>query len=117
MQTKKAITSASRLTSGLFMILALLWLTVSTPFVYAFEKQAHSALTQPGDIDDSEDSDPFSSTNEEKTENNSGALSEYLPNGLQIDHPFTMILGFCKCRPADLYFAFHPDLISPPPEA
>ena len=97
------------MSSSLFMIISLLWLTVSTPFVNAADELAHT--------EQCEDSNPFSSTTEEKNESSVNTMSEYLHDMSQMEHEFTVLAKFYKCHPSDLYFEYHPELISPPPEA
>ena len=108
--------SVKHLVSCLVMLLALSWLTISLPVVYKSSqdivKNSNSSSTN---CDDS--TNPLTNTNEEKTESGNSTLSEYLH---EITHPeenYITITTFYKCHPSDLYFAFHPELISPPPEA
>jgi len=96
--------------TSLFMILALLWLTVSTPFVYAAQ-QVEKKISQ-----NQSDNNPFSNTTEEKNESGANTLSEYLHEPPAIENLSLVLTKFYKCHPSDLYFAFHPELISPPPE-
>jgi len=108
--------------SAVFMILALLWLTVSTPFVFA--SQQH--LAQHGKIADAstslsgneeEASNPFSSTTEEKNPTSTSFSEEFLH-----DHPVTPafhseILQYHKGENDGTYIAFHGELLVPPPNA
>lgn len=114
MKGKTKIYTTVQKASGAFMILALFWLTVSTPFVYDAQKAA-KAQTQLSVAE--EDNNPFSNTTEEKNESGANNLSEYLHDLHQMDHHGVVIVQYYKCHPSDLYFAFHPELISPPPEA
>ena len=99
--------------SSLFMIVALLWLTVSTPYVNA----APEVKKEMGKKSGMDDNNPFSNTTEEKNESSVNTLSEYLHDSSQdVPIPVT-ITKYYKCHPSNLYFAFHPELISPPPEA
>lgn len=98
------------------MILTLLWLTVSTPFVYAGQ-QVKKEVSQKQSGDKTSDNNPFSNTTEEKSESGANTISEYLHDHFQHEQVFTIITSFYKCHPSDLYFAYHPELISPPPEA
>ena len=94
------------------MMIALAWLTVSTPFVYASQQHiAQKAAT------DSKGSNPFANTTEEKTESGPNTLSEYLHDAHEHFHYVPAPEGHNKCHSSDLYYAFHPELISPPPEA
>ncbi|HEU4469452.1 MAG TPA: hypothetical protein VFR58_00085 [Flavisolibacter sp.] len=107
------------LVSGIIMLLALAWLTVSLPFVNAAQESQELAaqkLHQSGPESDC-DNNPFSNTTEEKTESGASTLSEYLHEYHPAEHGFVILASYYKCHPSDLYFAFHPELLSPPPEA
>lgn len=108
--------SIAKAVAGVFMILTLLWLTVSTPFVYAGSSIKKEAPSKSGDKTQ-DDNNPFSGTTEEKSENGVNTISEYLHEQELHEQGFTLITSFYKCPPAGLYFAYHPELISPPPEA
>src|SRR4030095_13153657 len=98
--------------SSLFMIMALLWLTISTPFVFAAQQaQQKEIQKQTGSC---EDKNPFSTTTEEKNE--SSTLSEYLHDLNAANHHFIVLTRIYKCHTSDVYYAYHPELISPPPE-
>jgi len=96
------------------MIMALLWLTVSTPFVYA-SQQAHQKEIQ-NQAKTGEDKNPFSTTTEEKNESSVSTLSEYLHDLNAMNQDFTLLTRVYKCHTSDVYYAFHPELLSPPPE-
>lgn len=104
-----------QIASSLFMMLALFWLTISVPFVYAAEQAIKSKTNQATGT--CEESNPFANTTEEKNESSTNAISEYLIDQLHPEDFFILIVKFYKCHPADTYFAFHSELISPPPEA
>lgn len=108
-------TSYGKIASVLLMVLALLWLSVSTPFVYASQqsKVVKSAAATNSDADDSA---PLSNTNEEKSETGVNTLSEYLHDTHTEGYTSAPVIQYHKCHPSDLYFAFHPELLSPPPE-
>jgi hypothetical protein len=96
------------------MMLALCWLTISTPFVYTSQQvKTESSKSQ----DDQKNSNPFSNTTEEKNETGVNTLSEYLHEVEHMENTSASVVKFFKCHSSDLYFAFHPELISPPPEA
>ena len=97
------------------MIVTLLWLTVSTPFV--FKAQQEQKKEARGQSKQSDNTNPFSNTTEEKNESSVSTLSEYLHEAHVIEHGYTIIEKFEKCHAEDLYFAYHPELISPPPDA
>lgn len=100
--------------SSLFMMLALLWLTVSTPFVFASaQAQQKEIQKQTGG---NEDRNPFATTTEEKNESSVSTLSEYLHDLNSMSHHFIVLTRIYKCHTSDVYYAFHPELLSPPPE-
>lgn len=104
--------------SSVLMIIALLWLTISIPFVYAAQSSHHDLLTlQCEDQPEEECSNPLTNTTEEKTESGANSLSEYLHEAHSLEHGFIILAKFEKCHADDLYFAYHPELISPPPDA
>jgi len=115
MKGKKKIFSTIQHGSAVFMIVALLWLTVSIPFVNAAQEQQKAAVERSGGQD--RNTNPFSGTNEEKSETGVNMLQEYLHETHTTEHHFIIVSNPFKCHSADLYFAFHPELISPPPEA
>ena len=102
------------------MIFTLLWLSVSTPFVYQTQQLVKAELAK---VDpkskalQEDDPNPFSSTTEEKSESGVSNISEYLHEPHQVVHPVVTLTKYYKCHPANLYFAFDPELLSPPPEA
>ena len=106
--------SLQRVISGVFMIIALSWLTVSTPFVFATQQcQQKEIQKQAGS---NEDKNPFSTTTEEKNESSVSTLSEYLHDLNSMNDHFVVLKRIYKGHTSDLYYAYHPELISPPPE-
>jgi hypothetical protein len=105
--------TAWQITSALFMVMALLWLTVSTPFVYA-SQQAQKELSQDQSVSDN---NPFSGTTEERSETGVNTLSEYLHEAHQFDHHFITLVRSYNGHPSTIYDEHHPELISPPPKA
>jgi hypothetical protein len=113
MKRSKKIFSALQVLSSVFMSLALLWLTICTPFVneaYEIKKEISQKFSDQCE----EDSNLFSNTTEEKNPTNS--LSEYLHDTQSFEKISIVLTKFYKCHPSDLYFEYHPELISPPPE-
>ena len=100
--------------SSLFMIMALLWLTVSTPFVFASQQAQQKEIQK--QTGSSEDRNPFSTTTEEKNESSASTLSEYLHDLNSMTHHFIVLTRIYKCHTSDLHYAYHPELLSPPPE-
>ena len=116
-----------RWSSGIFQMLVLLWLTVSTPFVTSFQQQiksGESRLLQVSTPSCSEQEDektscnPFANTTEEKTESGSITFSEeYLHEHHEPESFLSDQLKHAKCGHSRLYIAYHGELLSPPPEA
>ena len=104
--------SSKSVISSLFMIIALLWLTVSTPFVFASQQAQQKEIQKHAGTD----KNPFSATTEEKNESSVGSLSEYLHDLNSMNQHFIVLTRIYKCHSSDEYYAYHPELISPPPE-
>lgn len=107
--------------SAVFMILALCWLTISAPFVYAGQqavaKLSKAAAPQaPLSDNDEETTNPFGNNTEEKVPNSGNSLSEeYLHDHHATDHFFCIISFDHQRENADTYVAFHGELLVPPP--
>lgn len=101
------------------MIMALLWLTVSTPFVFHAGQQLkknQKEITANSPVDNAEESNPFSKT----TEKSSGVINlseEYLHHSQAAEHPWFSIITSHWHFNTSLYIAFHEELFSPPPNA
>jgi hypothetical protein len=116
MHRSRKIFSLKEAVSGIFMIMTLLWLTVSTPFVFP-GKADQKQTSQQKDADQHEEDNPFSRTTEEKPERSSNSLSEYLHELYEVKLPITFITNSYKIHSTTLYLAYHPELVSPPPKA
>ena len=114
-QKRSDIKNLKNQLASIIMVMLLLWLTVSVPYIYA--DQTKKYVEQKSDLADSEDSTSLPNTTEEKAESGVTTVSEYLHELHVMQHHFVTITSFYKCHPSDLYFAFHPELVSPPPEA
>ena len=106
--------------SAIFMIMALIWLTISAPYVYAsLQNSSVQQMAANGEnlpVND-EESNPFGNSNEEKAPGNFSFSEEYLHNHHQVNHFLLSNLQFHKCIDADTYIAFHGELLVPPPNA
>lgn len=100
--------------SALLMLFALLWLTISLPFVYACQQQV-MAQEQAATGKVEKGANLMVGANEEKSESGVNTLSEYLHEMELPAQVVLTIVKYEKCHPADLYFAFHPELLCPPP--
>jgi len=98
------------------MLVALLWLTASLPFVNAARDAVNSTAQLTNTMPDEECGNSFGGATEEKTHNSGNTLSEYLHELHVIEDASDVFINYAKCHASDLYFAFHPELNSPPPE-
>lgn len=98
------------------MLLALLWLTVSTPFVYAGQQAQKEAAKKMCCATD-EESNNLTNTAEEKSESGVNTLSEYLHEAHCFDHAYIFIITYYKGHTPSLHLSHSPELLSPPPEA
>ena len=125
MKAEKKYTISQKL-SCVSIILMLLWLTVSAPFIIPDQQRkaetSKAGINVQADIpaDSNEDSDtnPFANTTEEKPESaGSNTLSEYLHYTDELFCQSTAITTSYNSHSSALYIAFHGELLSPPPEA
>lgn len=98
--------------SSIVMMVALLWLTVSTPFVYA-ASQSYTHI-QAADADD--DGNPLNNTTEERSETGGSSVNEILHDHSFTHDLFSIRVRFTRTDPTELYIAYNPELLSPPPE-
>lgn len=104
--------------SSLLMLLLLVWLTVCLPYVADSRQHVKIQMQMTGEeTPNTDNSNPLGNSTEEKSETDVSLLSEYLHHLFQMDHALTAIASTYKLHPSDLYLAFHPELIIPPPEA
>ena len=122
MKRYRKIYNPFHLLSAVFMILALLWLTISVPFVYA-SQQKHASQDKventgsPVSANEEETTNPFGNTTEEKNPNSSNSFSEEFLHDHHIhDHYFSISSQYHKCENVATYIAFHGDLEVPPPD-
>jgi len=114
MKESQHISNARHICSSIFMVVTLLWLTVSTPFVYQAQRTLRETHKQTKQNDNN---NPFSNTTEEKNESSVNTLSEYLHDHLSIETDFVTLVRMYKSYPSIIYPEHHPELLSPPPEA
>lgn len=106
--------------SSVFMILALLWLTISAPFVIAGQQKMAKMERICSDscpLADSEEetANPFGNTTEEKSPNSTNFSEEFLHDHHSSEYSFSIALQYHKCENAGTYVAFHGELLVPPP--
>lgn len=109
----KTILRLRPVVSSLIMMAALAWLTVSLPYVYAHQQ---AGVQKECSACAEDDGNPLTNSTEEKTESGAATPSEYLHDTHQHEHPAGLVVTSYKWHPADLYVAFHPEFICPPPD-
>lgn len=117
---KKYYTKFQQLTA-VFLAATLVWLTISTPFVFNAQKAMAEREQKTADYnpftDNEEESNPFSNTTEEKAPP-ANTLSEEFLHDCHISHYFGLITtSFHSCENTGIYVAFHGELHVPPPNA
>jgi hypothetical protein len=106
--------------SAIAMILALLWLTVSAPFVNAVAMEQFGYQDIAGDCsipcpsNDEEAPAPFGNSTEEKAGSTSFS-EEYLHGHDKADHFLTIASLKYMSGHADTYHAYHGEVQVPPP--
>lgn len=114
----KRIYHISRLVSALFMILALLWLTVSAPFVLASQQHLSKNIqTENSSFPETEEdsTNPFGNNTEEKVPSSTSLSEEYLHHQQYHESFFTELLSSFGIRNDGTYIAYHGELLVPPP--
>jgi hypothetical protein len=121
MKKNRKIYSVFHLCSAVFLMLALMWLTVSTPFVIAGQeevaKKNKTEKTSSPLANEEETNNPFGNNTEEKAPTTSSLSEEYLHSFHIISHFYTEISQYHKHENSDIYIAFHGELLVPPPNA
>lgn len=100
------------------MILALLWLTISAPFVFLAQQELNLAGTienspLPGAEEDS--TSPFGNNTEEKAPSSTSLSEEYIHDHHAHEHFFIETLQHVGKGNDGTYIAFHGELLVPPP--
>lgn len=99
--------------SSLFMLLSLLWLTVSLP-VITRAQEVRIQWEQEQGLATEESGNPLAGTTEEKAPSGPN-LNEYLHESGQLRHPGREQLLHQARRFASFYRAYHGELLVPPP--
>lgn len=122
---KKATWSIRHIISSVVMILSLIWLTISLPYVYAAQQKlalnkitnAKEAKGIPGDESNQDGNNPFANTTEEKVATNVNLTEEYLHHQEEPLPISTDKLSHSHHHSYDVYIAFYGELLSPPPDS
>ncbi len=106
--------------SALIMIVALVWLTVSAPFVNAFKQginqDTSSSLLTPFAGSEEEAPNPLGGSEEKTSKSSSSSFSEeYLHDHHFSEYFISLASQFHKCEKSTTYVAFHGELLVPPP--
>lgn len=96
---------------SVLMMLLLLWLTVSVPFVNASRQEKAKQERKMNA------SSPLAGAEEEKVPSSPTTINEYLHENEELQHPSANIISAYKSHQPDLYLAFHGELVLPPPKA
>jgi len=101
------------------MIITLLWLTISTPFIIGVQKQINkltaSAASNTHSMEDN--SNPFSGLNEEKTSSSISTISEYLHEPFHLPTVNVPELVHIGGSGEVIHINHYGELVSPPPKA
>ncbi|HPG11059.1 MAG TPA: hypothetical protein PLU37_05995 [Chitinophagaceae bacterium] len=101
------------------MIVALLWLTVSTPFVFASRQQAAKSEKIAGKNQsiplDEDDQNPYGNTTEEKAPSGTSIQEEFLHEYHASEYFQLLASKHPKHENSGIYIAFHGELHVPPP--
>lgn len=109
--------------SAIFMILALLWLTISTPFVLESQKimadKSDCRSSQsPFAGTEEESNTPAGNATEEKVPKTLNSITEeYLHDNNKSNHLTSLSLQYFKHQDAGIYVAYHGEPLVPPPNA
>lgn len=106
--------------SAFTMIVALSWLTISAPFVYACQQEMakqNSSLAVDFPITQAEEeANPINGSTEEKAPKTLNTVSEeYLHDNHRSEYFFSLTSQFHKGEDATTYIAYHGELLVPPP--
>jgi hypothetical protein len=121
MKRKKAPYSILQKMSAIFMVITLLWLTVSAPVVQAcqqkLDNQSQNANSQSPLSGNEEESNPFGGKTEGKTTVSNSFSEEFLHDYHLPSYLLTISSLYHKCENDGTYTAFHGELLVPPPNA
>lgn len=119
MQGKKKTYNSFKQVISVFLMLTLVWLTISIPYVYNSKLQLadenFSVATANSHSSDEESHNPFGNTTEEKGPNNGSLSEEYLHDHHGAESFFTYTSSIYNCVDSGTYHAFHGELLVPPP--
>jgi hypothetical protein len=118
MKMKGKLHTGGRMVTSVFMMVTLLWLTISIPFVTASQQQIakqNSIATKSLGNATEEESNPLSNTSEEKSSSSNSISEEYLHDFHTLDQFILIASETYASHHADVYVAYHGELLVPPP--
>jgi hypothetical protein len=123
MERNKRPYQISQMLTAVFLILALLWLTVSLPFVYKSQQELAKHTKVVADQSshsgsEEEAANPFGNNTEEKAPSSNTSVSEeYLHDSHTAEDFMSVASQNHKCENSGIYNAFHGEVHVPPPNA
>ena len=105
--------------SSFIMVITLLWLTISTPFVYEVQQNLLSlSIDHNSGTEETDNSNPLiPNPTEEKTDKGLNNFSEYLNHHDVEDHVSSFSFKYILALSTDLYLSYHGELLTPPPNS
>lgn len=116
MKKNRCLYTSGQLLFAVTMIVALLWLTVSLPYVYRAQQHAITWSSSGENNHPCQPENPFADTTEEKALSGTSFSEEYLHDRNDITGITDTKLNHFHGHHYDIYVAFHGELISPPPD-
>ena len=104
---------------SIFLLLALCWLTVSTPFVYAAQQMVSAVETYQDDpVDEEQATTPVGSTTEEKSSSSVSTVSEeFINHDDDLINNEELFRRQCGSHTVAKYASYHGELLCPPPNS
>ena len=106
--------------AAVFLIVTLMWLTVSTPFIMSMQQNAGTddiSVSWPCSDADEDNADGSGNNAEEKAASGSNLSEEFLHEHDFANNYFTISTLNHRQENTDVYIAFHGELHAPPPNA
>ncbi len=119
MQKSRSYYTVFHQVASAFLITALLWLTVSAPFVFraqlAQKEQQKAAAGMSAPSDRSDDGNPLNNTTEEKAPSTLSVNEEFIHHTDYNSHPWFSIVRHHSQFDSPVYRAYHGEPLCPPP--
>ena len=112
MTTQKNTSNLKARISAMVMVLSLVWLTVSLPFVYNSAVQAQNTTANTH----TDEEVPLNTT-EEKAQTSTNFQEEYIHGSQDNLIQASIFLTHACSHGIGIYVAYHGELLSPPPES